>query len=188
MNEEVKVPEGVTIEQPKEEPKDWPPIEGQERQRHGPDLRRNFDVDPSLPQIIFPHYTNNKKDILTCFLLRPDGSTHKEENIPADNNHPVYRDIKKQFSSWELDVNTDRQIHQQKAAAVQMESMDLDIANKKQRADLWEAKQEYLKLPCMLKEENKKYKREIRKSQTIIRAQAFAIAAIVKDFDNDATD
>jgi hypothetical protein len=120
--------------------------------------------------------------------LRPDGQTHKEENIPADNNHPVYRDIKKQFTEWELDANTSRQIHQQEAAGKNMEAMETDRVHKKQRSDLWEAKQEYLKLPCMLKEENKKYKREIRKSQTIIRAQAFAIAAIVKDFDNDATD
>lgn len=177
MTEDVKIPEGVTIEKPKQESK-----------RIEPDIRTGFDVDPTLPQIVFPHYVNNKKDKLSCILIRPDGNSYKEENIPADQNHPVYRDIKKQFSEWEIEANTARQIHQQDQAAKNMKAMDKDMADKKQRQDLWDVKQEYLKLPCMSKPEFKKYKREIRKSQTVIRAQAFAIAAIVKDFENESTD
>jgi len=172
MTKEVKVPEGVTIETPKQE---QPQV----------DIRRNFDVDPTLPQIIFPHYVNNKKDMLSCFLQRPDGSVTKEDQIPKDPAHPVYRDIQKQFSEWELNNNTDRQIHQLSMAKKNSESIDKDIAQKKQRSDLWDAKQEYLKLPCMSLPENKEFKREVRKSQTVIRAQAFAIAAILKDFENE---
>jgi hypothetical protein len=179
MTKEVKVPEGVTIEPPKPEPKEQPVT---------PDVRRNWEVDPSLPQIVFPHYTNNKKTELCCVLLRPDGSVHKEERIPADDAHPVYRDIIRQFTKWELEANTARQIHQMDQGKKAAEAMDKDMAQKQQRSDLWDAKQEYLKLPCMSKPEFKNYKREIRKSQTVIRAQAFAIAAIVKDFDNESTD
>ena len=169
---DIKVPEGVTIEPPK-----------QEKKNHA-DIRRGFEVDPTLPQIVFPHYTNNKKDTLSCILIRPDGSSHKEDNIPADPAHPVFRDIQKQFSKWELDTNTSRQIHQQEQASKNIAAMEKDVADKKQRQDLWEAKQEYLKMPCMQKPEMKVFKREVRKSQTVISAQAFAIAAILKDFDN----
>lgn len=172
MTKEVKVPEGVTIEPPKPE---QPQV----------DIRRNFDVDPSLPQIIFPHYVNNKKDMLSCFLQRPDGSVTKEDQIPKDVAHPIYRDIRKQFSEWELNNNTERQIHQLDMVKKNSEAMDKDIAQRKQRSDLWDAKQEYLKLQCMKLPENKEFKREVRKSQTVIRAQAFAIAAILRDFENE---
>ena len=172
MTKEVKVPEGVTIESPKPE---QPQV----------DIRRNFDVDPSLPQIIFPHYVNNKKDMLSCFLQRRDGSVTKEEQIPKDPAHPVYRDIQNQFSEWELKNNTERQIHQLDMVKKNSEAMDKDNDQRQQRSDLWDAKQEYLKLQCMKLPENKEFKREVRKSQTVIRAQAFAIAAILKEFENE---
>jgi len=175
MTKEAKAPEGVSIEKPTPEP---------ETKKVQVDIRRNFNVDPTLPQIIFPHYTNNSRTLLSCVLVRPDGGSHKEENIPADNKHPLYRDIIAQYSTWEIEQNTDRQAHVQKQGAKTREGQMKEEKNQMQRAQLWEAKQEYLKMPCMQKPEMKEFKREVRKSQTVIRAQAFAIAAILKDFDN----
>ena len=180
MTKEVKVPEGVTIETPEPEKKN-----SDSHSERPADIRRNFEVDPNLPQIVFPHYINNKKDMLSCLLMRPDGSCYKEDQIPKDTNHPVYRDIQRQFSEWELMVNTDRQIHIMDAGKKNAEALDKDMAQKKQRADLWEAKQEFLKLPCMNLPENKAFKREVRKSQTVIGATAFAIAAILKEHENE---
>ena len=90
MTEETKtakIPEGVTVETPKPTELKKLPI---------PD----FSLDPTLPMITNPHYTNNNKTELACVLLRPDGMATQEKNIPADDKHPLYRDIKKQFSDF----------------------------------------------------------------------------------------
>ena len=100
MTEETKtakIPEGVTVETPKPTELKKLPI---------PD----FSLDPTLPMITNPHYTNNNKTELACVLLRPDGMATQEKNIPADDKHPLYRDIKKQFSEDEIRHNTARQV------------------------------------------------------------------------------
>ena len=125
-----------------------------------------------------------KRQTLACVLIRPDGSTHKEENIPKDEKHPLYRDIVSQYSSWEIKTNTERQVHNQTAAQEAESDQKKEFENHKQREDLWNAKQDFLKLPCMKNPVCKEFKREVRKSQTVIGAQAFAVAAILKDFED----
>ena len=85
MTEETKVakvPPGMEIKRPEKE---------QAKPINLP--QKEFDIDPGLPQIQYAHYTNNAKNLLACILVRPDGQAHKETNIPADPNHPLYRDI-----------------------------------------------------------------------------------------------
>lgn len=174
---EAKVPAGMTIEKPKEEV----------REVHNPNpavhVKTDFYVDPGLPQIVFPHYINNDKTMLACVLVRPDGNTHKEDNIPKDSSHPVYRDIKKQFDESEILANTKKQANHVRLAQEVEASNRKDEADSKQRQDLWEAKQAYLKLPAVV--EFKSFKRMIRKSQTVIEAQAYAIGAILKAHENE---
>ena len=105
MGEETKtakVPEGVTVETPKQEELKKLPI---------PD----FSLDPTLPMIQNPHYTNNNRTELACVLIRPDGMATTEKGIPADPNHPLYRDIRRQFSEDEIRHNTARQVRIQKS-------------------------------------------------------------------------
>lgn len=171
---DAKVPEGMTIERPKEEERD------NSRPIH---VKTDFYVDPNLPQIVFPHYINNDKTMLACVLVRPDGNTYKEDNIPKDEAHPVYRDIKKQFDESEILANTKKQANHVRLAQEVEASNKKDAADHKQRQDLWEAKQTYLKLPAVIN--NKPFKRMIRKSQTVIEAQAYAIGAILKAHDEE---
>ena len=97
-----KVPEGVTVETPKTSEIKKLPI---------PD----FGLDPALPIISNPHYTNNDRTELACILLRPDGMATQEKGIPTDEKHPLYRDIRKQYSEDEIRHNTSRQMQIQNA-------------------------------------------------------------------------
>ena len=66
-----KVPEGVTVETPKQEELKKLPI---------PD----FSLDPTLPMIQNPHYTNNNRTELACVLIRPDGCLLYTSPSPRD--------------------------------------------------------------------------------------------------------
>ena len=72
-----KVPEGVEVKTPQKSELKTLPIP-------------NFSLDPSLPLIVNPHYTNNARSELACVLLRPDGMATQEKQIPTDEKHPLY--------------------------------------------------------------------------------------------------
>ena len=102
---EAKVPAGMTIKQP--EPEQNPQPKGLPT--------KEFDIDPGLPIIQYPHYTNNAKSELACILVRPDGMASIEQKIPKDEKHPLYRDISIQFTEEEILTNTNREVQLQVA-------------------------------------------------------------------------
>lgn len=174
MDQEVKIPEGVSIEKPVPEPKSNTP------KPKSPKVP-NFEVDPTLPRIVFPHYTNNDKTELACTLIRPDGSAHMEMNIPKDPNHPLCKDIFVQYDDSEIIHNTNRQIHLNSKANEAAEEAAKHEKQNKQREDIWEMKQTFLGMDVVKQESNKDLRRKIRKSRTVIEAQAYGIACILRE-------
>jgi hypothetical protein len=172
--QEVKLPEGTTID---------PPVKEKDNRSRIP----QFMVAPDLPQIIYPHYTNNNKTELACILVQPGpngpgtGQTVREGSIPKDDKHPLYADIKKQFTEDEILHNTEREARlrseYQKAAEEEMHKQK----QSKQREDLWEIKQEFLNMDLVKQEANREWRRKIRKATTVIMAQSYGIACIIKD-------
>ena len=173
MTEETKVakvPPGMEIKRPeKEEAK---PINIPQKE---------FEIDPGLPQIQYAHYTNNAKNILACILVRPDGQAHKETNIPADPNHPLYRDIMRQFTKEELEVNTRREVSIAQATRKAVEAQEKIAAREKNRADLWEAKSKFMDMDAVKNSNNKVLKRNLRKATSYFEALAFGCAIIIEE-------
>jgi len=171
---EVKVPEGVDIKQPKPE----------RPQRSGLTIPE-FSVDASLPNICYPHYTNNARDQLSCVLIRPDGMAMIEQNIPRDEKHPLYRDIKRQFTDQEIDHNTQREIAIQQAKAKDAELKTKDENRERRRAELWARKSTFLDLDIVKNTQHKNLKRKLRQATNPEEALAYGVAIIIKESEKD---
>ena len=167
-----KIPDGVTVETPKKSELKTLPI---------PD----FSLDPTLPMITNPHYTNNSRTEMACVLLRPDGMATQEKGIPTDEKHPLYRDIKRQFSEDEIRQNTQRQVKIQSELSKAAEEEKVQRDREKKRAKLWEVKSTFLDLPQVKGTEYKSLKRKLRSATSAEEAQAFGIAIIIKEAEKD---
>ena len=175
MTEETKtakIPEGVTVETPNQSELKKLPIP-------------NFSLDPSLPMITNPHYTNNNRTEMACVLLRPDGMATQEKNIPTDDKHPLYRDIRKQFSEDEIRHNTQRQVQIQAELSKAAEEEKTIREREDRRAALWNIKSTFLDLPQVKGTEFKTLKRKLRSATSPEEAQAFGIAIIIKEAEKD---
>ena len=171
-----KVPEGMTIDRPiKDEDKP---------RRSGIDIP-DFKLDASLPTIIYPHYTNNARTELACILVRPDGMSVQEQGIPRDEKHPLYNDIRKQYTEQEIDHNTQREINIQKAKQEDGALKEKEQARDKKRADLWARKSTFLDLPVVRNTKYKSLKRKLRQATNPEEALAYGVAIIVKETDVD---
>ena len=118
MDQEVKVPEGVTIDKPTLlAESDGPSVTDRNAGITQTVVGMNipdFEVDPALPRILFPHYIDNSHKMLACTLLRPDGSASMETGIPKDPQHPLCADIFQQYteavSYTHLTLPTNREV------------------------------------------------------------------------------
>ena len=175
MNEETKtakVPEGVTVDTPRKQPMKRLDIP-------------NLTLDPTLPSIVNPHFTNNAKTEMACVLLRPDGMATQEKNIPTDEKHPVYRDIRRQFSDEEIEHNTRRQVSINNALADSAKEQKAIKDREKSRAKLWEIKSTFMDLPAVKSSEEKILKRKLRSALTPEEAQAYGIAILIKEAEKE---
>jgi len=175
MNEETKtakVPEGVSV--------DTKPA------KRGPTLDiPKLTLDPTLPTIVNPHYTNNAKTEMACVLLRPDGMATQEKNIPTDEKHPVYRDIKRQFSEAEIEHNTRRQVEIMRSMQDAMEEQKEIEKREKSRSKLWDIKSTFMDLPVVKNSTEKNMKRKLRSALTPEEAQAYGLAILIKEADKE---
>jgi len=165
-----KVPEGMEIKRP--EPTKQQPVRVPQK---------DFDLDPGLPIIQYPHYTNNAKTELSCILLRPDGQAHKEMRIPKDENHPLYRDIKRQFTEDEILINTGREVQVVKAMEKALASKKADEDREQNRAQLWDVKSKFMEMDVVKNSENKNLKRSLRKATNYFEALAYGCAILIKE-------
>ena len=122
---------------------------------------------------------------MACVLLRPDGMATQEKGIPTDEKHPLYRDIKKQFSEDELRHHTQRQMQIQGALQAAAKSAEDDKERENKRAKLWSIKSTFLDLPQVKGTEFKTLKRKLRSATSPEEAQAFGIAIIIKEAEKD---
>ena len=168
---EAKVPAGMTIKKPNPE---------QNQQPKGLPTKE-FDIDPSLPIIQYPHYTNNAKDELACLLVRPDGMASMERKIPKDTNHPLYTDISIQFTEEEILTNTNREVQLQKANNKAMEEAKQAKEREEKRAKLWEVKSEFMEMEAVKNSTEKSLKRNLRKATSWFEALAYGCAILIKE-------
>ena len=166
-----KLPEGVTIKKP--EPEQNPEPKGLKT--------KEFTLDPSLPIIQYPHYTNNAKTELSCLLVRPDGMASIEQKIPRDEKHPLYRDISIQFTEEEILTNTNREVQLQIAKNKAMEEAKTANEREEKRAKLWEIKSEFMEMNVIKNSTEKSLKRNLRKSTTWFEALAYGCAILIKE-------
>ena len=164
-----KVPAGMEVKQP--EPKQEPK----------PLTIKEFDLDPTLPTIQYPHYVNNSRTELSCILLRPDGMATVERQIPKDEKHPLYRDIVLQFTEEEILTNTNREIQIQKAKQKANEDARLNKEREEIRAKLWEVKSQFMDLDAVKNSNEKILKRNLRKSTSYFEALGYGVAILIKE-------
>ena len=122
---------------------------------------------------------------MACVLLRPDGMATQEKGIPTDEKHPLYRDIKKQFSEDELRHNTQRQMQVQNALQDAAKTAQDEKEREDKRAKLWSIKSTFLDLEQVRNTEHKKLKRKLRSAVSPEEAQAFGLAILMKEADKD---
>ena len=173
------VPTGMTIERPLEEPETF--TNEKKKTKEQPLRVKEFDIDPGLPIIQYPHYTNNAKTELSCILVRPDGMATIESKIPADNNHPLYRDITLQFTEAEIQTNTRREIQIAAARDKAMAADKADREREQKRTDLWNVKSEFMDMAVVKNSDEKLLKRNLRKATTHFEALAMGIAILIKE-------
>lgn len=187
MDQEVKVPEGVTIDKPTLlAESDGPSVTDRNAGITQTVVGMNipdFEVDPALPRILFPHYIDNSHKTLACTLLRPDGSASMETGIPKDPQHPLCADIFQQYTEDEIKHNTQREIQTTSKLSEAAADHQTEEKQQRKREDLWDAKQAYLALDQLKLPENKSLRREIRKSQTKLEADAYGMAAILRAYE-----
>jgi len=168
-----KVPDGMEIKKPDPE---------QNRQPQ-PLKVKDFSIDPGLPIIQYPHYVNNAKTELSCLLVRPDGMATQEKGIPTDENHPLYRDIRAQFTEEEILTNTAREVQIQTSRNKAMEEAKVQADREQLRAKLWEVKSEFMDMDVVKNSDAKELKRSLRKSSTYFEALAYGCAILIKEND-----
>jgi hypothetical protein len=175
---DVKLPEGTSIEEP-----------AKEKKAPGMVIPK-FNVAVDLPLIVYPHFTNNNRSELACILLPPGpagpgtGQPVHERGIPADPKHPLFKDIMAQFTEEEITHNTNREVKLQEANRKAYEDAASEAKNIKIREDLWNLKQEFLAMDIVKKDENKMWRRRIRRATTPIQAQAYGIACLIRDAED----
>ena len=168
---EAKVPAGMTIKQP--EPEQNPQPKGLPT--------KEFDIDPGLPIIQYPHYTNNAKSELACILVRPDGMASIEQKIPKDEKHPLYRDISIQFTEEEILTNTNREVQLQVARNKALEESKTTQEREEKSTKLWEVKSEFMEMQVVKNSTEKSLKRNLRKATTWFEALAYGCAILIKE-------
>ena len=178
-----KVPTGMTIDKPSEEPQ-------QEKRttKEKPLSIKDFDIDPGLPVIQYPHYTNNARSELGCLLIIPDGMVVQEKAIKADKNNPLFRDILAQFTEAEIDTNTKREIQIASSRDKAMQSIKEDEEREKTRHELWEVKSSFMDLDVVKNSDEKLLKRQIRKATNYFEAFAYGVAVIVKESEKNKSE
>lgn len=175
-----KLPAGVTLEKPGPEPKRSTKDQGGIRIPGIPQV----DYDPGLPRIINPHYTNNKKSELSCVLMRPDGQCMVERGIIKDDQNPLWRDIRSQFSDEEIELNTQREVVVRNSLSKAADQVATEQKRLKRREDLWSHKTAYLDMDVVKTTKHKMLKRKLRQATTPEEAQAYGIAIIIKEYDD----
>ena len=170
-----KVPEGMTIDKPKPEEK--------KKTKEQPLSIKDFSLDPDLPLIQNPHFTNNAQTEMACTLIRPDGMVMIERNIPADEKHPLFRDIMNQFTEAEIATNTKRQVAIQNAQNDARKQQEKDREREKIRQELWDTKSKFMEMDMVKNSSEKILKRNLRKATTPYEAMAFGVAILVKESD-----
>jgi len=166
-----KVPDGMEIKKPDPEQNPQPK----------PLKVKDFTLDPGLPIIQYPHYVNNAKTELSCLLVRPDGMATQEQKIPKDENHPLYRDIRNQFTEEEILTNTAREVQIQTSRNKAMEEAKTQADREELRAKLWEVKSEFMDMDVVKNSNAKGLKRSLRKSSTYFEALAYGCAILIKE-------
>ena len=166
-----KVPAGMEVKQP----------EPEQRSQPQPLQIKEFDLDPTLPTIQYPHYVNNSRTELSCILLRPDGMATVERQIPKDEKHPLYRDIILQFTEEEILTNTNREIQIQKAKQKATEEEKANQEREEIRAKLWEVKSQFMDLDAVKNSNEKILKRNLRKSTSYFEALGYGVAILIKE-------
>lgn len=102
-------------------------------------------------------------------------------------NHPLCKDIFNQYTEEEIAHNTKRQIHLEAKTNQAAKEQEENAKNIKYREDIWEMKQTFLNMDIVKKESNKDLRRKIRKSRTVIEAQAYGIACILREDEQSGT-
>lgn len=171
-----KVPEGMAIKKPEQSNENKP----------SPLKVKNFEVDPGLPIIQYPHYVNNAKTELSCILVRPDGMATIERQIPKDENHPLYRDIQKQFTEEEILTNTAREVQIQTSRNKAIEEVKKQEERNETRAKLWDIKSTFMDMDVIKNSDEKSLKRNLRKSTSYYEALGYGVAILIKE--NDKSD
>ena len=166
-----KVPDGMEIKKPDPE---------QNRQPQ-PLKVKDFSIDPGLPIIQYPHYVNNAKTELSCILVRPDGMATIERQIPKDENHPLYRDIRAQFTEEEILTNTAREVQIQTSRNKAVEEERTKQEREQTRAQLWEVKSKFMDMDVVKNSDQKMLKRNLRKSTSYFEALAYGVSILVKE-------
>lgn len=168
-----KVPEGMAIKKPEQSNEGKP----------NPIKVKEFDIDPGLPIIQYPHYTDNSKTQLACILLRPDGMATIEKDIPNDKKHPLYRDILKQFTEEELLTNTAREIQIQTSRNKAIDDAKKQEERNQTRAKLWDIKSSFMDMDVVKNSDEKSLKRNLRKSTSYYEALGYGVAILIKEND-----
>jgi len=166
-----KVPDGMEIKKPNPE---------ENRQPQGLKIK-DFSVDPGLPIIQYPHYVNNARTELSCLLVRPDGMATIEKQIPKDENHPLYRDIRAQFTEEEILTNTSREVQIQTSRDKAMKEAKVQSDREQLRANLWEVKSAFMDMDIVKNSKEKGLKRNLRKATTYFEALAFGCSILIKE-------
>lgn len=166
-----KVPDGMEIKKPQPE---------QAPQPTGLKVK-DFSIDPTLPIIQYPHYTNNAKTELSCILVRPDGSAGVERGIPKDEQHPLYRDIRAQFTEEELITNTAREVQIQTSRNKAMQDEKVQRDREELRSKLWEVKSQFMDMDDVKNSDQKELKRKLRKATSYFEALAYGVSILVKE-------
>ena len=164
-----KVPSGMEVKRPEPE------------QQPKPLTIKEFDLDPTLPTIQYPHYVNNSRTELSCILLRPDGIATIEKQIPKDEKHPLYRDITLQFTEEEILTNTNREIQIQKSKQKAVEDAKIQRERDELRTRLWEVKSQFMDMDIVKNSDQKLLKRNLRKSTSYFEALGYGVAILIKE-------
>lgn len=165
-NNIMEAPKGMIIDKPEKQQEFSAPV-----------------VDPNLPQIIYPHYTNNAHTELKCVLRYPDGRC--EEAKVKKGEGPLSNDIYKFFSEKELNDNTKKEGARIAAEKKEIERINLEQDRKRKQKAIWDTKADLLDIDIIKNTKHRALKRGIRKARTSVEALAYGAAIMIKETEQN---
>jgi len=132
--------------------------------------------------IVNPHWTNNARTVLAAQFHYDDGRIVNAVISETETSNPDFAEILSKFTKEEIEKNTIRRIQKLNSEKLTADQKKQEEIERVRLEKLFAAKLEIFEVPGIKNSTDRNLKSQIRKSGSVIEAQAWASALLIKEF------